>query len=222
MSIVGKICDNCAHSLPRKKQTTQNHSKDQIWINKTQWPYQNLSPEKQLWISPAGKSSCLLQWSGTSYQSRSLCIFQIGCCCHFEWFLHSLWPLKKCIFLDANLFRAIHCFESNSCFDKRCTSVIGLDANTLSSTRVLLPDLLTTAKYLIAYRADTVLPAPDSPLTMIDWFLWFLEEKMNFRTSITLSFYVIVWGFYCLAICLYASSATENIWGSMSPMFWPE
>lgn len=129
---------------------------------------------------------------------------------------------KRCIFLDANLFRAIHRFESNSCFDKRCTSVIGLDANTLSSTRVLLPDLLTTAKYLIAYRADTVLPAPDSPLTMIDWFLWFLKEKMNFRTSITLSFYMIVWGFYCLAICLYASSATENIWGSMSPMFWPE
>lgn len=57
------------------------------------------------------------------------------------------------------------------------TSVIGLDARTLSSTRVLLPDLLTTAKYLIAYRADTVLPAPDSPLTMIDWFLWFLRKK---------------------------------------------
>lgn len=55
------------------------------------------------------------------------------------------------------------------------TSVTGLDARTLSSTRVLLPDLLTTAKYLIAYRADTVLPAPDSPLTMIDWFLWFLR-----------------------------------------------
>ena len=59
------------------------------------------------------------------------------------------------------------------------TSVIGLDARTLSSTRVLLPDLLTTAKYLIAYRADTVLPAPDSPLTMMDWFLWFLRKKKN-------------------------------------------
>lgn len=57
------------------------------------------------------------------------------------------------------------------------TSVIGLDARTLSSTRVLLPDLLTTAKYLIVYRADTVLPAPDSPLTMMDWFLWFLRKK---------------------------------------------
>lgn len=54
------------------------------------------------------------------------------------------------------------------------TSVMGLDARTLSSTRVVLPDLLTTAKYLMAYRADTVLPAPDSPLTIIDWFLWFL------------------------------------------------
>lgn len=51
---------------------------------------------------------------------------------------------------------------------------MGLDARTLSSTRVVLPDLLTTAKYLIAYRADTVFPAPDSPLTIMDWFLWFL------------------------------------------------
>lgn len=59
----------------------------------------------------------------------------------------------------------------------RHTSVIGLDARTLSSTRALLPDLLTTAKYLMAYRADTVLPAPDSPLTMMDWFLWFLRGK---------------------------------------------
>lgn len=30
------------------------------------------------------------------------------------------------------------------------TSVIGLEARTLSSTRALLPDLLTTAKYLMA------------------------------------------------------------------------
>ena len=30
------------------------------------------------------------------------------------------------------------------------TSVMGLEARTLSSTLVLLPDLLTTAKYLIA------------------------------------------------------------------------
>lgn len=59
------------------------------------------------------------------------------------------------------------------------TSVIGLDARTLSSTRALLPDLLTTAKYLMAYRADTVFPAPDSPLTMMDWFLWFLRKKLH-------------------------------------------
>lgn len=32
----------------------------------------------------------------------------------------------------------------------RHTSVIGLEARTLSSTRALLPDLLTTAKYLMA------------------------------------------------------------------------
>lgn len=48
------------------------------------------------------------------------------------------------------------------------TSVIGLEANTLSSTCALLLDLLTMAKYLIAYRADTVFPAPDSPLTIMD------------------------------------------------------
>lgn len=64
------------------------------------------------------------------------------------------------------------------------TSVIGLEARTLSSTRALLPDLLTTAKYLIAYRADTVLPAPDSPLTMMDWFLWFLREKVRGINSV--------------------------------------
>lgn len=37
------------------------------------------------------------------------------------------------------------------CEPQTChTSVIGLEARTLSSTRALLPDLLTTAKYLMA------------------------------------------------------------------------
>lgn len=69
--------------------------------------------------------------------------------------------------------------------DPNHTSVIGLDARTLSSTRALLPDLLTTAKYLMAYRADTVLPAPDSPLTMMDWFLWFLKENVQWINTVS-------------------------------------
>lgn len=70
--------------------------------------------------------------------------------------------------------------SERACEPRLChTSVMGLEARTLSSTRALLPDLLTTAKYLMAYRADTVLPAPDSPLTMMDWFLWFLKEKVH-------------------------------------------
>lgn len=76
------------------------------------------------------------------------------------------------------------------------TSVIGLDARTLSSTRVLLPDLLTTAKYLIAYRADTVLPAPDSPLTIIDWLLWFLRKKKvqcTVKNTLYILLYVTIW-----------------------------
>lgn len=51
------------------------------------------------------------------------------------------------------------------------TSMIGLEASTLSSTLASLEDPLTVAKYLMAYLAETVLPAPDSPLTMMDWFL---------------------------------------------------
>lgn len=53
-------------------------------------------------------------------------------------------------------------------YSLKLTSVIGLDASTLSSTCALLLDLLTVAKYLIVYLADTVFPAPDSPLTIID------------------------------------------------------
>lgn len=58
-------------------------------------------------------------------------------------------------------------YRFDSC-SLKFTSVIGLDAKTLSSTCALLLDLLTVAKYLIVYLADTVFPAPDSPLTIID------------------------------------------------------
>lgn len=150
-------------------------------------------PEKRLWTSLRGRSSCWLRWSGTSCQSWSPCISQIGCCYHSWWSLHFLLPdtraspLNLCTEpqrdfnglrqMGANNFNMVTVLKHCQCSGKNRTSVIGLDARTLSSTRVLLPDLLTTAKYLIAYRADTVLPAPDSPLTIIDWFLWFLSKK---------------------------------------------
>lgn len=47
---------------------------------------------------------------------------------------------------------------------------MGLDARTLSSTLVSLAEPPTVAKNRMAYFAETVFPAPDSPLTMIDWF----------------------------------------------------
>ena len=57
------------------------------------------------------------------------------------------------------------------------TSMMGQEARTRSSTLVS-PEELTVAKYRIAYLAETVLPAPDSPLTMMDWFLSSLHEKV--------------------------------------------
>lgn len=57
------------------------------------------------------------------------------------------------------------------------TSMMGLEANTFSSMLASLAEPLTVAKYLMAYLAETVFPAPDSPLTMIDWFLSSLVER---------------------------------------------
>ena len=48
--------------------------------------------------------------------------------------------------------------------------MMGLEASTFCSTLASLVVPLTVAKYRMAYLADTVFPAPDSPLTMIDWF----------------------------------------------------
>lgn len=63
------------------------------------------------------------------------------------------------------------------------TSMMGLEAKTLSSMLASLAEPLTVAKYLMAYLADTVFPAPDSPLTMMDWFLSSLrrQETNNIR-----------------------------------------
>ena len=48
--------------------------------------------------------------------------------------------------------------------------MMGLEARTFSSTLVFPADPPTVAKKRMAYLADTVFPAPDSPLTMMDWF----------------------------------------------------
>lgn len=48
--------------------------------------------------------------------------------------------------------------------------MIGFEARTFFSTWVSSWAPARVAKYLMAYLADTVLPAPDSPLTMMDWF----------------------------------------------------
>lgn len=63
------------------------------------------------------------------------------------------------------------------------TSMMGLEARTFSSMLASLAEPLTVAKYLMAYLAETVFPAPDSPLTMIDWFLSSLREQ-NKKTSV--------------------------------------
>ena len=55
--------------------------------------------------------------------------------------------------------------------------MIGLEASTFFSTAVSLTDPPTFAKYRIANLALTVLPAPDSPETIIDWFSSCLKNK---------------------------------------------
>jgi hypothetical protein len=46
--------------------------------------------------------------------------------------------------------------------------MIGFEARTFFSTWVSSDEPPTFAKYLIVYLAETVLPAPDSPETIID------------------------------------------------------
>lgn len=63
---------------------------------------------------------------------------------------------------------------------------MGLEAKTFSSTLASLADPLTVAKYLMAYLAETVFPAPDSPLTMMDWFRSSLKHKYTLIPSCSL------------------------------------
>lgn len=69
------------------------------------------------------------------------------------------------------------------------TSIIGLDARTLASMLVSLAEPPTVAKKRMAYLAETVFPAPDSPLTMMDWFfssLWQQKRKTFVNQSVLL------------------------------------
>lgn len=56
------------------------------------------------------------------------------------------------------------------------TSMMGLDAKIFFSICVSESEPPTLAKYLMAYLAETVLPAPDSPDTMMLWSLLSLLE----------------------------------------------
>ena len=56
-------------------------------------------------------------------------------------------------------------------------SMMGEDASTLFSTWVSVAEVPpTVAKYRMAYFALTVLPAPDSPETIIDWLRFSLKK----------------------------------------------
>ena len=79
------------------------------------------------------------------------------------------------------------------------TSIIGLDAKTFFSICVSVDAPPTDAKYLMAYLALTVFPAPLSPLTMIDWFspsLNYMYKKKKVFTvllHISVSLFVTQW-----------------------------
>jgi len=71
--------------------------------------------------------------------------------------------------------------------------MIGFEANTRFSTCVSASAPQTVAKYRMAYFAETVFPAPDSPDTMIDWFSSNLQglehqhqKKNNNHTQLTI------------------------------------
>lgn len=57
--------------------------------------------------------------------------------------------------------------------------MMGLEARTLASMLVSLAEPPTVAKKRMAYLAETVLPAPDSPLTMMDWFFSSLGSQSS-------------------------------------------
>lgn len=78
--------------------------------------------------------------------------------------------------------------------------MIGFDARIFFSICVSESDPLMVAKYLMAYLADTVFPAPDSPETIILWSLFSLE-KITFiipQKKIMSHFFLNTPGFVCM------------------------
>lgn len=76
---------------------------------------------------------------------------------------------KVCEACVVCIFKEKHNREDKS-VQPSLTSIMGLEARTLSSTLVCCAAPPTTAKYRMVNLAETVFPEPDSPLMMIDWF----------------------------------------------------
>lgn len=74
-------------------------------------------------------------------------------------------------------------FLSDQSVQPSITSIIGLEARTLSSTLVCCAAPPTTAKYRMVNLAETVFPEPDSPLMMIDWFFSSLYTQIATTTK---------------------------------------
>lgn len=87
--------------------------------------------------------------------------------CRQKYVRYSLFISKK---KKHTQLRGKSLFLSSKPVQPSVTSIIGLEARTLSSTLVCCAAPPTTAKYLMVNLADTVFPEPDSPLIMIDWF----------------------------------------------------
>jgi len=66
-------------------------------------------------------------------------------------------------------------------------SMIGFDARTRFSIWVSVSAPQTVAKYRMAYLADTVFPAPDSPETISDWF----SSNLQPTTMCQIKFHII-------------------------------
>lgn len=74
------------------------------------------------------------------------------------------------------------------------TSMSGLEASTFSSMLESPRPPPTVVKYLMAYLAEAVFPAPDSPLMMRDWFLPNLEGNVG-MVPMGLQPFTTTWGY---------------------------
>lgn len=83
------------------------------------------------------------------------------------------------------------------CVQPSITSMMGLEARTLSSTVVCCDAPPTTAKYLMVNLAETVFPEPDSPLMMIDWLFSSLDShgppQATKQSFSNVSLYIVIY-----------------------------